>query len=289
MVLLLFVSASNQARCPTEAAGNTPAGLRAMTSPAASAVDARCADSIESRISPPPGFRRVAVEPGSFAAALRRLPLRPAGSPVLLYDGRPKHRQDVHAAVVDMPIGHRDLQQCADAVMRLRAEYLRSAGRQDEISFKFASGFRASWPRWKEGWRPVVQGNRVSERKTAMPDPSDRSFRAYMETLFQYANTYSLANEMQAVLRARDMRIGDVFVHGGFPGHAAIVADMAESSEGSRVFLLLQSYMPAQDIHVLKNPKDGGAWYPVDFDRVLDTPEWTFSAADLRRFAQERS
>ncbi|MEW6367068.1 MAG: DUF4846 domain-containing protein [Acidobacteriota bacterium] len=282
MVALLLICVFGHAGCPGEIGFNTQA-------PPAPAANAPYTGTLESRIPPPPGFRRVPVEPESFAAALRRLPLKPLGSPVLLYDGRPTSRQDVHAAVVDMPIGNRDIHQCADAVIHLRAEYLRSAGRQDEISFRFVSGFRASWPRWKEGWRPIVHGNRVNERETEAPDASERAFRAYMETVFQYANTYSLANEMQAVQSVRDMRIGDVFVRGGFPGHAAIVADMAESSDDSRVFLLLQSYMPAQEIHVLKNPADGGAWYPVDFDRVLNTPEWTFVAADLHRFAQERS
>jgi hypothetical protein len=40
---------------------------------------------------------------------------------VLLYNGAPKFRQDVHAAVIDIDVGTRDLQQCADATMRLRA------------------------------------------------------------------------------------------------------------------------------------------------------------------------
>jgi len=40
------------------------------------------------------------------------------------------------------------------------------------------------------------------------------------------------------------------------PGHAVIVVDMAEDAKGQRAFLLAQSYMPAQDIHILKNPMD---------------------------------
>jgi hypothetical protein len=42
---------------------------------------ARPAETLASRIAPPPGFVRAAVEPASFAAWLRGLPLKPAGAP----------------------------------------------------------------------------------------------------------------------------------------------------------------------------------------------------------------
>src|SRR5690242_16861327 len=86
-------------------------------------------DDLATRFLPPAGAHRVAVAPGTFAEWLRRLPLLPRGTKVHLYNGAEKPRQDVHAAVVDLDVGTRDLQQCADAVMRLRAEYLRAAGR----------------------------------------------------------------------------------------------------------------------------------------------------------------
>src|SRR5438876_11973280 len=54
------------------------------------------AETLAQRIAPPPGFERPAATPASFAAWLRGLPLKPPGSPVLLYTGAPKFRQDVH-------------------------------------------------------------------------------------------------------------------------------------------------------------------------------------------------
>ncbi len=39
-----------------------------------------------------------------------------------------------------MPVGKRDLQQCADAVMRLRAEYLLSVKADDKIAFHATDG-----------------------------------------------------------------------------------------------------------------------------------------------------
>lgn len=49
--------------------------------------------------------------------------------------------------------------------------------------------------------------------------------------------------------------------------------------------MLAQSYMPAQDIHILKNPSRGEIpWYDVDFGSKLVTPEWVFDRGALRRF-----
>ena len=66
-----------------------------------------------------------------------------------------------------------------------------------------------------------------------------------------------------------------------------LVADIVENrATGERRFLLVQSYMPAQDIHVLKNPAsaDGSPWYPLDFGDRLVTPEWMFPRESLRRW-----
>ena len=70
----------------------------------------------------PEGFARDVANDGSFAEYLRNLPLKTHGSKVEYYDGREKSRSDVYCAVIDMPIGDKDLQQCADALMRLRGE-----------------------------------------------------------------------------------------------------------------------------------------------------------------------
>lgn len=84
------------------------------------ATDPVAADTLVERIAPPPGYVRTSAEPRSFAAWLRGLPMKPADTPVRLFDGRERTAR-VHAAVVDIDVGKRDLQQCADAIMRLRA------------------------------------------------------------------------------------------------------------------------------------------------------------------------
>jgi hypothetical protein len=205
-------------------------------------------------------------------------------APVRLFNGAIKFRQDVHAAVADIDTGTRDLQQCADAVMRLRAEWMLAQGRAAEIAFNYTGGGRVPWLRWARGERPSADGRRWSNR--AKPDDSYGSFRRYLDHVFTYAGTYSLERELKPAELAH-AQIGDVFIKGGFPGHAVLIADMIENpASGEKRFLLLQSFMPAQDIHVLKNPRqpDGSPWYPLDFEGDLITPEWTFTRTSLRRW-----
>ena len=220
---------------------------------------------VSARMTPPAGFQRFPAEPGSFAEWLRGLPVKAPQTLVRLYDGRPKWNQQVHVAVIDIDTGHRDLQQCADAIMRLRGEYLLGSGRARDIGFNDTKG----------------------KPQPFKGDPKDYTgFRKYMDTVFSFSGSYSLEREMQPVPLA-EMRVGDVFIKGGFPGHAVLVADVAKNaSTGEKRFLLVQSYMPAQQMHVLKNPgaADGSPWYAAAFEGDLVTPEWTFSAGALRRW-----
>ncbi len=241
---------------------------------------------LEKRFAPPPGFERVVVDRGSFQEWLRRLPLKPGAPPVMLHDGRTKGNQAAHLAVVDIDVGPRDLQQCADAIIRLRAEYLFAQQALDRIRFTFTNGASAPFSRWVEGYRPSIKGAHVTWRKAASADRSHSSLRDYLDVVFSYAGTASLARELQPVSDRSTLQIGDVLIQGGFPGHAVIVVDMAESQErGEMVFALAQSYMPAQDIHILRNPQDPSSpWYPLPFGEQIETPEWTFRASHLKRF-----
>jgi hypothetical protein len=248
-------------------------------------LSAPAAGTIEGRISAPKGFGRPSARPGSFAAWLRGLPVKPGRPPVHLFNGSLKFDQDAHHAVLDVDVGKRDLQQCADAVMRLRAEFLRQ-GEASEICFRFTDGTPARWTEWKQGMRPRISGRTTEWRKTAGADASYASFRRYLDIVFSYAGTLSLARELEPVADPRRIEAGDVFIQGGSPGHAVLVVDVAEDAQGRRAVLLAQSYMPAQDIHVLRNPKTpDNPWYVIDGDRPLATPEWDFPAGSLRRFS----
>ncbi len=243
-------------------------------------------NSLAAQINTPIGFKRLPLKPGSFGEWLRYLPLKPSGTAVKLYNGNLKGNQELHAAVIDIDAGKSDLQQCADAVMRLRAEYFYSQKAVDEIHFNFTSGHKVSFADWSRGRKPVIQANEVSfSQPGSTQDTSYSNFKAYLRSIFTYAGTASLSKELQTV-PLTDLQIGDVFIEGGFPGHAVIVLDMASDAAGNKVFLLGQGYMPAQDVHVLKNfmNESISPWYSVSFGEILNTPEWTFKAVDLKRF-----
>lgn len=242
-------------------------------------------DTLHLRFPPPIGFERVGVSTNSFESYLRNLPLKPEGSPILAFNGRVVKKEGVYAAVVDLPIGNRDLHQCADALMRLRAEYLWRQGRFDEIHFHFTNGFDVAYSKWMREYRVVIEGNETywtTEPKS--PSNTYKDFWNYMETIFMYAGTLSLSKELDKV-ELVDMQIGDVFIKGGSPGHAVIVVDMAVNPKNQeKVFMLAQSYMPAQNLQVLLNPLTNDVWYNTNQMYPLKTPEWTFDQGSLKRF-----
>ena len=156
-----------------------------------------------------------------------------------------------------------------------------------EIRFRFTSGHEASYESWAKGYRPIIDGNDVTWEECASIDTTYDGFREYLNTVFMYAGSYSLGRDMPAREHFDNIEIGDVFIQGGFPGHAVIVVDMAEDSRTRRKLLLLaQSYMPAQELHILKNfeNEDLSPWYELPIDGFLATPEWTFRDYTVRFF-----
>lgn len=240
------------------------------------------------KIAPPKGYVRTSSDKQTFTTYLRQLPLFPKGTKVKLYNGQEKRNQAPTFAVVDMEIGKRDLQQCADAVIRLRAEYLWAQKKYEAIRFNFTSGFPADYTNWAEGKRIQVNGNKVQWYTSNVgKDYSYKTFRNYLDVVFMYAGTASLSKELVTV-SYNSLQPGDVFIQGGYPGHAVIVVDVAVNLVGKKVFLLAQSYMPAQQIHVLVNPTQPNLspWYELTESDTgkLYTPEWTFEKKDLKRF-----
>ena len=243
------------------------------------------ANNLAARIPAPQGYKRVDVTEGSFAHFLRNLPLKPAGSDLHYYNGQVKERKYA-GVVVDMDFGKNANEQCADAIIFLRASYLWKTRQYAKINFNFTNGFKAEYAKWAQGYR--IRNNKAWV-KTQKADYGYQSFRKYLHLVFQYAGTASLSQELKPIGRcwATDIQAGDVIIKGGFPGHAEIVVDVAENEKGERVVLLAQSFMPAQEIEIFPQ------WFsPSANGTRLVTPAWTFySPTDktllLRRFKSE--
>ena len=213
-------------------------------------------------IGPPPGYNRVRTGRGSFGEWLRNIPVK-KDSRVFLYDGRLKSNQSAQFVVLDVPVGKKDLQQCADAVMRLRAEYLLDQNRPGEIVFADNSGKRYVYTESRE-----------------------ELFQKYLERVFTYCGSLSLEKQLKSTVDFNSMEPGDVLIRGGSPGHAVIVVDMVVDGSGKKMYMLAQSYMPAQDIHILKNPmnQDVSPWYELKPNALIYTPEWLFKPSNLKKW-----
>ena len=228
-------------------------------------------NTITSRFNLPEGYDYTHQAKDSWGAFLRDLPLKPDGSVVKKYNGETKPNFQTYLAVVNLPIGHKDLHQCADAVMRLRADYLFSQSRFNEISFRQASGKTLKYSTWLGG-------------KT----PDKNNLWTYLESVFNTANTTSL-NQQLKLKAIETLEIGDVFItkpmNGQLYGHAIIVVDKCMNKEGKVKFMLAQSFMPAQEIQILDNPLQPGCpWYDLDFGQTIQTPDWSFTSNQLKSF-----
>ena len=243
--------------------------------------------SLSQRFPAPRGAKRPMLRRYSFAWWLRRLPLLPPNAPVLLFNGQQKRRQDVHAAVVDLDIGKRDLQQCADAVMRLWGEYLWSRKLAHQADFHFLSGVRNPWVWWARGDRIRVNGETVVwRRRVARKNTSYANYQRYLRFAMAWANTSSLVRQLRNI-PIQEAQPGDLLLQGwrdGRYGHAVLLLDIAKDQQGRTYFLLGQSYMPAQSFHILRNPeKPDTAWFTFPYRGTIQTPEWTFTTNDLFR------
>lgn len=234
----------------------------------------------------PDGYVRSGEPTNSWAEYLRQLPLKPEGTPVYYHDGDESFWTNCAYGVIDMEIGTQDLQQCADAIIRLRAEWLYLQKRYSDIHFNFTNGFNCEYLRYAKGERVRVQGNKTSWYQATSEDYSYATFRKYLDLVFMYAGTASLSRELR-VADIHDIQIGDIFMQGGHPGHAMLVVDMAQDTiTGDKAILVAQSYMPAQDIHIISATNEQPWFFVKDFIQTdhIDLRAWGFDLNSVKAF-----
>ena len=240
------------------------------------------------RIKAPKGYDWIIEERGSFGEFLQNTTLKKPGSQILDFRQKPISNQSEHVAIMDYEIGKKNLQQCADAVIRLRAEYLFQQKRFDDISFQFTNGDAFSWNDYKIGIRPkLISSTKIAFLKTANRDDSYKNFRNYLDVVFMYAGTISLNNETVRVTNNKQIKTGNILVTPGSPGHALIIVGRAISKKGDIVYLLAQGYTPAQSIHIITNPYNGkiNPWYKLNVDKSpTTTARYTFKKTNIRSF-----
>jgi hypothetical protein len=216
----------------------------------------------------------------SWQYFLQHLPI--VDQPITDYKGKPINYQQKHVGIIPYDVGKADLQQCADALMRLRAEYLFLQKRYDEIGFHFVSGDYYSWNDYCNGLRPVVKGSGIKFITATLAEKNHESLRLYLNIVYNYASTLSLAKEL---LPANNFEIGTVVIHPGSPGHCFIIIDEARNTAGEKIYKLAEGYTPAQSIYVLRNLNEPGRspWHQLKTG-VIETASYKFDSYKLAKF-----
>jgi len=201
---------------------------------------------------------------------------------VLDYKGAPVPFQQKHFTLINYDVGTRDLQQCADALIRLRAEYLFAQNRLDEIGFNFTSGHFYSFADYCNGKKPIPKGNSVKFVSSSPQAKTAKDLRKYLDIVYTYAGTISLGASLK---EADDFSIGTIVISPGSPGHCFIITDEATTSTGEKVYKLVEGYTPAQSIYVLRNTSDPslGCWHPLK-KGTITTASYEFTSYKLKTF-----
>ncbi|MDD2717107.1 MAG: DUF4846 domain-containing protein [Candidatus Wallbacteria bacterium] len=246
--------------------------------------------SIGKRFSVPFPYQRVKMKTGSFGDWIRNLPLKPENARIRLYTGKLLDKQDLHAAVLDLDLPAGNYLRGPSIAPRLLSEYLFSIGRYWEIEFYYTEDRRIDFNLWRTGARPVLYGDHLRWNDTEKEDSSYDNFRRYLDYCLRSLSDGSLEFRFAKSPKLRDLQIGDIFLSGGYSGHAVMVVDMAKNtSTGEKIFLLAQGFTPTQEFHILKNTRDHilDPWYSLKDGEKLLTPECVFEAGDLMRVVEK--
>ncbi len=225
--------------------------------------------------SPPEGFSRVKLPPGSFGAWLRKMPILKKRGPVRDYRGRIfKTREDsAVAAVAACDISGRSLDQCMDILMRFYSAWLKENGRLDALALALPDGTMLGFSDWKKGIRPFFKGLHFQLKQTARIQKTN-ILNAYLNTIFEWTGTQAFYHFYKTV-PLDSLQPGDFIIKKGRKGHAVLIADLVSDAQGNKLALIGQGDTPACAFYFLQNSAES-PWIRV-------SPESAFPRLPIRK------
>ena len=225
----------------------------------------------------PPGFERVKAADGSFADWLRHLPLRPIGTQPKTYLGETTvWKASEVAAVIDLDLIGK-IQDCATSAVRLWVEYLVNHGKEKTLSVTMNQRKVLSWAGFMRGCLPSYNGETrklsvtCGHRRPSVSTAQARaaSIRKYVRHAMRWTNSSTLARHLRRATKA-ETGPGTVILQPGSSGgvgHASIIVDKAVNTDGDRLYLVANGFLPAQDMLIVapgQSPADRRPWCTLD-------------------------
>ncbi len=181
-------------------------------------------------------------------------------------------------------IGTKNLHQCADATIYLHAKYNFDTNNLDKIKYHFTNGMVYSYNEYLKGYRPIINYSNWKSKveKTAIEvDNTYDNLKKYLFIIWEWAGTLSLDTYDTNKIYT-DPEPGDMFITGGSPGHVINVIDKILSPWGENLYMLSQSWMPAQEQYILLNKINNSPWFSL-----IEIEYHTgFTKTDLKKFKQ---
>ncbi|MEO6869753.1 MAG: DUF4846 domain-containing protein [Ginsengibacter sp.] len=127
------------------------------------------------------------------------------------------------------------------------------------MGFHFVDGTYYSYSDHCKGLR-IIPGRKLTFTFHEPCLPTHETFRKYLNVVYMYASTISLAKELK---KADEFAVGTVIIYPGSPGHCFIITDEAIDNGGEKIFKLVEGYSLAQSIYVLSNLEESSIspWY----------------------------
>lgn len=239
---------------------------------------------IENSITPPPGYARVPVAQGTFAASLRQIEL---GAPraLLAGDGVTLLCDDEKVAVTTLAPFENTRDVGVDGIVRLWGEHLWKNSPQRSISFPLDNGQVASWRDWQDGLRPRKKGGRFIFTQVTTPAGGYGTYQQFLSFVAEEMGALALRRESSIIAFDDSVTVGDILValRKETESRVGIVLDVCKGPLGEKLYLLGTCGTPSTYLYVVRpySPVQGiNEWF------TLDGARWAIgqgAKVDLRR------